>query len=163
MALSKKYQEQRARAPSFSALACHQRPRLRGLEPGVNPLARDVALKFRQGGEDMEGQLAARRCRVDVSRERVQFDTRTLRKTVVSSSCRMKRARRSNFQTITMSALRASSSSFINSGRSALATEACSRQMRPHFACLRASSSAPYLCTIDPYSNETAPVNLLTV
>jgi hypothetical protein len=31
----------------------------RGFETGVDPLTQDVALEFRQGGEDVEGQFGA--------------------------------------------------------------------------------------------------------
>ena len=41
--------------------AANSSPPASGLEPGVDPLAQYVTLKFRQGGEDMKGQLAARR------------------------------------------------------------------------------------------------------
>jgi hypothetical protein len=37
-----------------------------GLKPGIDTLAQDIALEFCQRREQMEGQLAARRCGVDV-------------------------------------------------------------------------------------------------
>ena len=55
-------------APDPSALP-------RGLQPRVDPLAQEVALKFRQRREQMERQLAGGRRRIDVLGEGMQFNT----------------------------------------------------------------------------------------
>src|SRR5215510_15588830 len=55
-------------APDPAALA-------RGLQPGGDTLAQEIALKFRQRGKQMEGQFAAGRRGVDILGEGLQFDT----------------------------------------------------------------------------------------
>jgi len=88
--------------------AANSSPPASGLEPGVDPLAQYVALECRQGGEVMKGSLPARRRGIDVSVRECNSTPRPLSGTVVSTSWRRDRAKRSSSQTMTTSPLRVS-------------------------------------------------------
>jgi hypothetical protein len=60
-------------------------------ETGVDSLPQNIALELGQSGEDMKGQLAARRRGVNVLREECRSTPRSLSTTVVSISCRRDR------------------------------------------------------------------------
>src|SRR4029077_10804774 len=85
-------------------------PPPRGFKSSIDALPQYIALEFSERGEDMKRELAGRRRGVDVFLSEWNSTSRSLRKAAVSSNCRIDRARRSSFQTITTSPLRALSS-----------------------------------------------------
>ena len=115
-------------------------PGPRGLEPGLRALVDDRALELRQRPEDMEDELAPGRGGVDGFRERAQADLRPESSSTVSISCLSERARRSSFQTTSVSPFRTNARAAASSGRSLCAPEAFSSKIFSHPAELSASS-----------------------